>query len=197
MISAQDLKEQAKQHLFDSAAIKHQVAEVCLDSILTAATAISTSFKHGGKLLLCGNGGSAADCQHMAAEFVNYLTKDFKRDGLPAIALTTDTSFLTAYSNDCGFDGVFERQVKTIGKAGDVLIGISSSGNSTNVVRGVEAAQALGIITIVLSGSKGILNSLADVVIAVPSHSTQFIQESHLAIEHILCALTERLYFNL
>jgi phosphoheptose isomerase len=196
-MSANDLKEQAKQHLYDSAAIKHKVAKICLDSILTAATAISTSFKYGGKLLLCGNGGSAADCQHMAAEFVNHLSKDFEREGLPAIALTTDSSFITAFSNDSGFECVFERQVKTLGKAGDVLIGISSSGNSINVVKAVEAAHILQIKTIILSGSKGVLNNLADIVIAVPSDSTQFIQESHLAIEHILCGLAERLYFEL
>jgi phosphoheptose isomerase len=196
MMSAEDLKEQARQHLLDSAAVKVQVAEGCLDSILAAATAISDSFKLGGKLLLCGNGGSAADCQHVAAEFVNYLNKDFKRDGLPAIALTTDTSFLTSFTNDNGFEGVFERQVETLGNSGDVLIGISTSGNSKNVVRAINAAQGMGIKTIVLCGCTGSLSCLADIVIAVPSENTQFIQEAHLAIEHILCALTECLYFK-
>jgi len=132
----------------------------------------------------------------MAGEFVSRLTKDFERPGLPAIALTTDTSFLTAFANDCGFEGVFERQVQALGKAGDVLIGISTSGNSTNVIRAVEAAMAAEIRTIVLTGSGGRLAEMADIAISVPSVNTQYIQETHLAIEHILCHLVERDVFR-
>jgi len=186
-----DYLEKARVHLLESAKIKRQIAEKCLDLILEAANLIADTFKSGGKLLLCGNGGSAADCQHMATEFVSRLTIDFERPGLPAIALTTDTSFLTAFVNDCGFEGVFERQVQTLGKPGDVLIGISTSGNSTNVIRAVEAARVASMRTIVLTGSGGRLAGMADVAVSVPSANTQYIQEAHLAIEHILCGLVE------
>jgi D-sedoheptulose 7-phosphate isomerase len=188
--------EKARAHLLDSAEIKRKVAEKCLDSILAAAHLIAETFRSGGKVLLCGNGGSAADCQHMAAEFVNRLTKDFERPGLPAIALTTDTSFLTAFANDCGFEGVFERQVQTLGKPGDVLIGISTSGNSSNVIRAMEAAREANIQTIVLTGNSGRLAEMANVAISVPSANTQYIQEAHLAIEHILCDSVECYLFG-
>jgi len=194
--SADELHDGVRVHLFESAEVKRQVVERCMDSILAAAELIAETFQSGGKVLLCGNGGSAADCQHMAAEFVNRLTADFERPGLPAVALTTDTSFLTAFANDCGFEGVFERQVQTLGKPGDVLIGISTSGNSTNVIRAVEAARAAGMRTIVLTGSGGRLAGMANVSIAVPSTNTQYIQEAHLAIEHILCDLVERHLFR-
>ena len=185
------LHERARAHLLDSAEIKQKVAEKCLDSILAAAQLIAETFRSGGKVLLCGNGGSAADCQHMAAEFVNRLTKDFERPGLPAVALTTDTSFLTSFANDCGFEGVFERQVQVLGKPGDALIGISTSGDSTNVIRAMEAAREANMQTIVLTGNGGRLAEMANVAISVPSANTQYIQEAHLAIEHILCGLVE------
>jgi D-sedoheptulose 7-phosphate isomerase len=190
------LRETVRAHLLESAEIKHRVAEKCGDSILAAARLIADTFRSGGKVLLCGNGGSAADCQHMAAEFVSRLTKDFERPGLPAIALTTDTSFLTAYANDVGFDGVFARQVQALGKPGDVLVGISTSGGSVNVIRAVEAAHAATMHTIALTGSSGPLGRMANVAISVPSAKTQYIQEAHLAIEHIVCDLVERDLFG-
>ncbi len=177
--------------LLTSAELKRQVAEQCMEDILLAAIVMAESLRSGGKILLCGNGGSAADCQHIAAELVNWLTKDFIRPGLAAIALTTDTSFLTAHANDCGFEGIFARQVQAIGKSNDVLIGISTSGNSANVMQAVLFAQSIGMKAIVLTGSGGKLAEVADVTIAVPSTNTQHIQESHLAIEHILCELVE------
>jgi D-sedoheptulose 7-phosphate isomerase len=131
----------------------------------------------------------------MATEFVSRLTKDFERPGLPAIALTTDTSFLTAFANDCGFDGVFERQIQALGRPGDLLIGISTSGNSPNVVRAVRCASSEGLRSIVLTGARGQLAGLADVAISVPSMDTQHIQEAHLAIEHLICWLVERNLF--
>ncbi len=185
----------ARKHLLESADIKRRTSETCLNSIVAAAEMIAEAFRCGGKVLLCGNGGSAADCQHMATEFVSRLTKDFERPGLPAIALTTDTSFLTAYANDCGYEGVFERQVRTLGAAGDVLIGISTSGNSVNVINAVEAARAAGLRTIALTGDSGRLAEICDICIAVPSSNTNHIQEAHLAIEHALCFLIERLVF--
>jgi D-sedoheptulose 7-phosphate isomerase len=132
----------------------------------------------------------------MAAEFVSLLTKDFERPGLPAIALTTDTSFLTAFANDLGFEGVFERQVRALGKAGDVLVGISTSGNSPNVRRAVAAAREMGIGTIGLLGEGGLLVDLVDCPVVVPSRHTQHIQESLLPVEHTICHLVEDNLFN-
>ncbi len=181
-----------REYLHDSADTKRQTADECGHAIAAAADLVAQSFRTGGKVLICGNGGSAADCQHMAAEFVSRLTKDFDRPGLPAIALTTDTSFLTAFANDCGFDGVFERQVQALGRPGDVLIGISTSGNSANVVRAVRHARSAGLRSIVLTGAGGQLAALADVAVQVPSNDTQHIQETHLAIEHLICWCVER-----
>jgi D-sedoheptulose 7-phosphate isomerase len=195
-MDSEKLHEHIRKHLTTSAEVKRKVAEECLDSIAAAVHLIAETFRFGGRLLLCGNGGSAADCQHMAAEFVGRLSKDITRPGLPAIALTTDTSFLTAYANDVSFDGIFERQVEAIGKPGDVLIGISTSGNSVNVLRAVAAAQSAGIHTIVLTGPGGELPAAAELSIAVPSTDTQHIQESHLAIEHLICELVERELFT-
>jgi phosphoheptose isomerase len=189
-------RETTRAYLHQSADTKRRTAEVCDDAIIAAADLIAQTFRAGAKVLLCGNGGSAADCQHMATEFVSRLTKDVERPGLPAIALTTDTSFLTAFANDCGFDGVFERQVEALGQPGDLLIGISTSGNSPNVVRAVRRARSDGLRSVVLTGAHGQLASLADVAIAVPSTDTQHIQEAHLAIEHLLCWLVERDLFH-
>jgi phosphoheptose isomerase len=191
------LQEKVRASLHESAELKRQVAESCTDSILSAARLISEAFRAGGKVLLCGNGGSAADCQHMAAEFVSLLRTTFDRPGLPAVALTTDTSFLTAYANDFGFEGVFARQVQALGREGDVLIGISTSGNSKNVVRAVEAAREGGLRTVVLTGGGGgRLPALADVAVSVPSGETQHIQESHLTVEHLICDLVEHHLFK-
>lgn len=195
-VAVDPLQHRVKTHLLESADVKHKMLESSIESILSAAELIAVSFQSGGKVLLCGNGGSAADCQHMAAEFVNRLRADFERPGLPAIALTTDTSFLTAFANDYDFDRVFERQVQTLGKPGDILIGISTSGNSTNVIRAVEVAGTLNMHTIVLTGNGGRLAEMANVSISVPSANTQYIQEAHLALEHILCDLVERHLFD-
>jgi len=196
MAVAADRFRKIETHLLQSAEIKRQTAASCGGSIAKAADVIAEAFLSGRKLLLCGNGGSAADCQHMAAEFVSRLSKDLDRRALPAIALTTDTSFLTAFANDCGFEGIFERQVEALGNAGDVLVGISTSGNSPNVIRAVEAARKGNIRTIALTGNGGRLAALADVAIAVPSGDTQYIQETHLAVEHILCELVESVLFR-
>jgi len=184
--------ERARAHLTASAEVTRRAGDVCLDAILKAADVMTEALRAGGKVLLCGNGGSAADCQHLAAEFMNRLTKDFERPGMAVLALTTDTSFLTAFANDSGFDGVFERQVQALGRPGDVLVGISTSGNSRNVIRAVETANGLKMKTIALTGGGGRLGGVASVVIAVPSTDTQHIQEAHLSIEHALCDLVER-----
>lgn len=160
--------------------------------IARAAALITESLQRGGKLLLCGNGGSAADCQHMAAEFVGRLTNEVTRPGLPAIALTTDTSYLTAYTNDFGFEGVFARQIETLGRAGDVLLAISTSGASRNVLAAAGTAKREGIAVIALLGQEGPLATVADLAIQVPSRDTQLVQQVHLAVEHLLCHLVER-----
>lgn len=189
-------KQLITDHLRTSANVMSAVAERCVDDIIKAATLIAESFHNGGKLLLCGNGGSAADCQHMAAEFTSRLTKEFERPGLPAIALTTDTSFLTAFTNDINFEGIFARQIQALGKPGDVVLGISTSGNSKNVIAGFEEAISKGISTIALCGQSGKMKEMATVAICVPDKSTQYIQESHLSIEHIICELVEKQLFG-
>lgn len=186
-----DYRDKVRERLLESADVKKKVANECIESILEATQLIIDTFKSGGKVLLCGNGGSAADCQHMATEFVNALNKDFFRPTLPAFALTTDTSVMTSFANDFGFDGVFERQVQGLGKPNDLLIGISTSGNSKNVIRAMIAANALKMHTLALTGDSGKLQEIANVAISVPSRNTQYIQESHIAIEHILCELVE------
>jgi len=164
--------------------------------IVRGAEVIADSFRRGGKLLLCGNGGSAADCQHVAAEFVNRLTRDRERVALPALALTTDTSYLTAYANDCGFDGVYARQVEAFGRTGDVLLAISTSGSSPNVLAAAHVARARGLAVVALLGDTGQLAGVADVAIQVPSRDTQLIQQVHLAVEHLICELVERALFQ-
>jgi len=182
-----------RSHLRESIATKQRMLEECEGAILGAAGVIAASLGRGGKLLLCGNGGSAADCQHVAAEFVSVLTQDYLRPGLPAIALTTDTSILTASANDFGFDGVFERQVQALARPGDVLVGVSTSGNSANVLRALEYANRHEIATIAMTGgSGGKIVGIAQSAICVPSGVTMHIQEAHITIGHILCDLVER-----
>ncbi len=182
-------------HMSQSAALTQRTAETSADSILGAAGVMVDCFRSGKKVLICGNGGSAADAQHMAAEFLNRLSRDCDRPGLPAIALTTDTSFLTAYANDYGYDGVFERQVHTLANAGDVLIGISTSGNSQNVIRAVTAGRERKLMTIGLLGEGGSLGALVDQAVVVESRDTQHVQECFLAIEHALCLVVEQALF--
>jgi D-sedoheptulose 7-phosphate isomerase len=184
-----------RTHLSATAKTMWLAFDECALAIVDAADLIADSFQSGGKLLLCGNGGSAADCQHLATEFTCRLSADFVRPALAALALTTDSSFLTAYTNDFDFEGIFARQVEALGKPGDVLLGISTSGSSRNVVKAVETAKTLGMKSIALTGSRGDLRELADVAVCVPSETTAHIQETHLAIEHVICHLVERALF--
>lgn len=161
-----------------------------LNKITNVSKIISECFKNGNKLLLCGNGGSAADCQHISAEFVVRFEKE--RDELPAIALTTDTSILTATLNDYGQDHIFAKQIKSIAKIGDVILAISTSGESKNVITAVMVARAMGCKTIALTGANGkMLASLCDEAILIPSDRTCRIQEFHILIGHILCEIIE------
>lgn len=180
-------------HVEGSIAAKRALLDGASGDVLAAASLLIEALGDGGKALFCGNGGSAADCQHIATELVSSLRHDFERPGIAAVALTTDSSLLTAYSNDFGFAGVFRRQVEALGRRGDVLIGISTSGSSENVVQAVEAARAAGLRTIALTGAGGgRLAALADVAVRVPARDTQHVQEAHIMIGHILCDLVER-----
>jgi D-sedoheptulose 7-phosphate isomerase len=186
----------AQEHLISSAELNQRAADECLGAIVAAVSLILSCFRDSHKLMICGNGGSAADAQHVAAEFVNRLSPEFERPGLPAIALTTDSSLLTSYANDYGYEGVFERQVLALGTPGDVLIAISTSGNSTNVIKAVRAARNKELKTLGLLGVGGELTDLVDVAVVVPSRDTQHVQEALLAIEHTICLLVERALFG-
>ncbi len=176
-----------------SAETKTKIFDQCTDKIIKSVDIIIGALNQKKKLLLCGNGGSAADCQHIATEFVVRMNPNIKRPGIPAIALTTDTSMLTAGANDLGYDNVFARAVEALGVAGDVLIGISTSGKSESVNLALKMAKAKGISTIAFLGKDGgSSKDLADVSIIVPSNDTQRIQEGHITIGHIICGLVER-----
>jgi len=192
-VNADAARERADTYLADAAALIGEVRIACLDDIVAASALLIEAFRTGRALLICGNGGSAADAQHLATEFVSALTLDHPRPAMRAIALTTDTSALTAIANDYGVDRMFARQVEAIGTAGDVLIAISTSGASPNIVAAAEAARTAGVAVIALTGaSGGTLAPLADVAIRVPSTTTAHIQESHLAIEQLLALIAER-----
>lgn len=163
--------------------------------IVEIARIMALSLTRGGKILFCGNGGSAADSQHLAAEFVNRFLME--RPPLPAIALTTDTSILTAIGNDYGFDLVFKKQVQALGVPGDVLVGLSTSGNSINVIHALRAARDKGLVTVGLAGGKGAeMFPLCDYVLPVPSKSTPVIQEIHIAAGHMLCHIVDHFLFE-
>jgi D-sedoheptulose 7-phosphate isomerase len=184
--------DRVREYLLETSRTAARTADECGTQILGATGLIVESLRDGGKILLCGNGGSAGDAQHLATEFVSTLTVERRRDAIAAIALTTDTSLLTAVANDFGFDGVFERQVEALGREGDVLLGISTSGNSENVVRALATAKAAGIRTIALTGgSSGKVGAIADIEINVPSTETSHIQEAHIAVGQLIAFLVE------
>ena len=162
--------------------------------IVTVSDEIVRAFKRGNKVLLFGNGGSAADAQHLAAELTGKYLRD--RAPLPAIALTTNTSSLTAVANDYGYEQVFSRQLQALAVKGDVVIGISTSGNSPNVISAMEEARRCGAITVALTGQCGKLKKTADFVLSVNSKETPLIQESHITIGHIICQLVEEEMFG-
>ncbi len=188
-----DVRATARDYLREVGDLFSIVRDGCADDIVAAADLLVGSFRAGGKLLICGNGGSAADAQHLATEFVSTLTVDHPRPSIPAIALTTDTSLLTAVANDFGVEGMFARQVDALGRPGDVLLAISTSGSSANVVRAAERARERDVRVVALTGETGgSLAPAADVAIRVPSRITAHIQECHLAIEQLLALLVER-----
>ena len=184
------MQDKIRACIAESIAVQQAVLDKNLAVIEKTAQAVIAALKNGGKILLCGNGGSAADCQHIAAELIGRFQKE--RKSLPAIALTTDTSILTSLANDYSFDIIFSRQLEGLGKKGDVLVGISTSGNSPNVVKAVEQANKMGIKTIAMTGRDGgMLARIADIAIVVPSAKTARIQESHVALLHAVCEVVE------
>jgi len=189
-------KLDSRQIISTSADVKRAMLNACAKDIDIAANILTDAVKNGGKILWCGNGGSAADAQHMATELMGGL-RDHDRPAIASIALTTDSSFLTAWSNDTDFNTIFSRQLDGLGKAGDVLVAISTSGNSENIVQAVERAKAMDMAVIILTGqSGGKLHDKGDVVIRIPSDDTQRIQEGHLLAEHIMCEMVENAILN-
>lgn len=184
-----------KKSLNESAKIKIETAKILSRKIAKAAELTIETYKRGNKILLCGNGGSAADCQHIAAEFVGRFKKE--RRALPAIALTTDTSILTAVTNDYWYDFLFARQIEALGKEDDLLFALSTSGNSINIIRAVELAKTLKLKTIgLLGGDGGKLRRIIDLPIIVPAKSSARVQEVHITIAHIICELVEQELFK-
>jgi D-sedoheptulose 7-phosphate isomerase len=189
-------KLDSREIISTSADVKRAMLDACAKDIDIAANILIDAVKNGRKILWCGNGGSAADAQHMATELMGGL-RDHDRPAIASIALTTDSSFLTAWSNDTDFNTVFSRQLDGLGKAGDVLVAISTSGNSENVVQAVESAMAMDMAVIILTGqSGGKLRDKGDVIIRIPSDDTQRIQEGHLLAEHIMCEMVEDAILN-
>lgn len=183
-----------KECFEDSIKTKKLVLETLSEEIENSAKIMINALKNGNKILVCGNGGSAADCQHFAAELIVRFEKE--RISLPAISLTTDTSLITACSNDYGFDKLFERQVEGLGQKGDVIVGITTSGNSLNIIKAFEAAEKKGMKIICLNGKDGgkIKNMKIDSNIIIPSKVTARVQESHITIIHIWCKLIDEAF---
>lgn len=189
--------ERIKNIIRASVDVKNKILldDKILQTVKDCVYILVTAFKNGNKVLFCGNGGSAADAQHLAAEFSGRFYTD--RDALPAEALHCNTSYITAIGNDYGYDVIYSRLVKGIGNKGDVLVGLSTSGNSKNILSAFEVAKEKGMITIAFTGgSGGKLKKLADHLINVPSDDTPRIQESHIMLGHIICELTEEQVFN-
>ena len=180
--------------LNESLRVKKETIQSQIDTIQNAVEVLVNCLKSGNKILIYGNGGSAADAQHIAAEFVNRF--NFDREPLAALALTTDTSVITSIGNDYDYNQIFSKQIKAIGKEKDVAWGISTSGNSGNVVNAAMEAKGIGMTTIGMTGRGGKLATHSDLLFIVPSDSTARIQETHITISHILCDLVERRYFQ-
>jgi D-sedoheptulose 7-phosphate isomerase len=189
------MKEEILQAFKDSSEVKARFIRNHADLLIQVVKVLVAAFKGGHKVLLFGNGGSAADAQHLAAEFVNRFL--IERPPLPAIALTTDTSILTSISNDYGYADTFAKQVKALGKEGDVAIGISTSGTAANVVKAIKVAKDMGMKTVGLTGGDGgDLAKIVDFALVVDSSATPRIQETHITIGHVLCEMVDRMLFQ-
>jgi len=183
-------------YIHTSVSVQQSLCTVRFASILQAADMVADTLGGTGTLLLCGNGGAAASCQHMAVELVGRLNRNVDRRPLSALALTTDSAFLTGHGNDAGFDRVFERQVRALGRPGDVLLAISTSGTSANVLRAVEEARAMSLSTIGVSGEGGVLKDMVECAIVVPTVNTGHVQEAFLVVQHVICNLVEHTLFG-
>jgi len=188
------MKRLIHQSVEESIKAKKEFFSANIELIESCASMMSKALRQDQKLILFGNGGSAADCQHIAAEFVNRF--QIERRPLPAIALTTDTSVITSIGNDYSFEDIFSKQIQALGGKGDIAIGISTSGNSPNVIKAAMEAKQMGLSIIGFSGNKGRLKEVSDFPFCVDSDVTARIQEVHILLAHILCDLTERTLFN-
>ena len=188
------MKNLIQQIVEESISTKKDFFSQNIEAIEACASMMAGTLKHGRKILLFGNGGSAADCQHIAAEFINRFQTE--RKPLAAIALTTDTSVITSIGNDYSYGDVFLKQIQAFGRQGDIALGISTSGNSPNIIKAAQEAKNLGLCVIGFSGSEGKLKDLSDFPFCVSSGTTARIQEVHIMLGHILCDLTERMIFS-
>ena len=188
------MRDLIQKSVADSIRAKEKFFSTNEDRVMDCATAIAQTLKSGKKVLLFGNGGSAADCQHIAAEFINRF--QMERRPLAAIALTCDTSVITSIGNDYSYDDIFLKQVQALGQKGDMAIGISTSGNSPNVVKAAREAKEMGLIVVGFSGAGGTLKEISDMAFCVDNPVTARIQEVHILLAHILCDLSERMIFN-
>ena len=185
------MQDKIKKDIIENINMNENIIKSCLPLIEEASSIMINCIKNNGKIMWCGNGGSAADAQHLATELMGGMTSH-DRKPIPSIALTTDSSFLTAWSNDTDFESVFSRQVQGLGQPEDVLVGITTSGNSDNVIAAIKQAKYKNMKTVVLTGqSGGMIKDLADITIYIPSNNTQRIQEAHIMIGQIICGLIE------
>ncbi len=187
------MKDRIRSVVLESIEVKQAALLVNMPSVERTAEALIKAFKNNNRVFLCGNGGSAADSQHIAAEFIGRFQKE--RKALPAIALTTDSSILTCLTNDYSYDIVFSRQIEALGRSGDILIGISTSGKSPNVIKAFERAKEMGITTIAFTGNDGgTMASVADIAVVIPSKVTARIQEAHITFFHAICEVVENAF---
>ena len=186
-----------KDSLLESSGVFQKTADELPGEVQEISIKMAEAFKNGNKVMFCGNGGSAADSQHLATEFVVRLSSSLNRPALPGLALTTDTSMITACSNDYSFDDIFSRQIQALGKKGDILVGISTSGNSANIVKAFNECNKMGITNVLLSGKDGgLLKDIADYSLLVPSDNGMKIQEVHISLGHLLVEAVENILYK-
>ena len=190
------LKAQVENYIKESNSVSSNTAKNTQEKIVDASFLISETLKKGNKIMICGNGGSASDAGHLAAEFTNKFSNSMVRKGMAAISLSSDSTFITAHSNDFSFDTIFSRQIESIGKKNDVIILITTSGKSKNIIKAINKANKMNINTILLTGNSKHLNELATLTVNIDSDNTQHIQESMLKIEHLLIHFVEQIIYN-
>ena len=190
------LKDQINKYIKESNSVSLKTINISDEKIIEAAFLLSETLKSKNKIMICGNGGSSSDASHLAAEFTNKFSNNLVRSGLAAISLSTDSTFITAHSNDFSFDTIFSRQIESLGVENDILLVISTSGKSKNILEGLKQASQMGIKSIALTGNNNYLNQLASLTINIESNNTQHIQESMLKIEHLLIHFVEQIIYK-